>query len=465
MTTELYRFQKKGVRKIEQFGGRALLADEMGLGKTIQALTWTVNFLSPKATVLIICPASLKLNWQREAMHHYNLRCEVLSQLTPPSTKLPRGRKYIINYDVLFGRKGQELTWMKVLTDLKPDLIICDECHYIKGMDAQRTKAVRIICKDVPHIIMISGTPMTNRPAELFPALNILCPEEFPSFSQYGWRYCSPKMTPWGINWSGAANLEELHERLSEICMVRRRKKDVLKQLPDKIRTVVPIELKEKDRKEYLKAEREFITWLRKLSPAKARSAEKAEYLVKRGYLKRLAGSLKLEATMEWIENFLTESDEKLIFFGIHKAFLQPIYDKFKDRAVLVNGSVNSSDRQKAFDAFTTKKEKRLFIGNIQAAGVGWNGQIATNVAFGEMAWTPGEHTQAEDRAHRIGQTRGVMCHYLVSAGTIEESLCKLIQEKQQTLTSVLDGDDSVELDISIKLEQILLRNRLKKVL
>lgn len=462
MLTELYRFQTKGVLKIEQFDGRALLADDMGLGKTIQAWAWAFNFLPPNATIVIITPASLKLNWQREGMHHFNLRSEVLSGLVPHTSRLLRGRKYIINYDVLFGRKGQKLTWMQVLSELKPDLVICDECHYIKSLNTKRTKAVKQICKDAPHVIMISGTPLTNRPAELFPALNILHPAEFPSFSQYGWRYCSPKMTPWGMNYSGASNLDELHERLSNLCMIRRRKKDVLKQLPDKTRSVIPIDLSAADRKEYNKAEKEFISWLRNFNPTAAKKAERAEYLVKRGYLKRLAGSLKLNAVMEWIENFLTESDEKLIFFGIHKKFLQPIYQRFKEDAVLVNGSVNSSDRQKAFDAFTNQKKKRLFIGNIQAAGVGWNGQVASNVAFGEMGWTPGEHTQAEDRAHRIGQTRGVMCHYLVSAGTIEESLCKIIQEKQQTLTSILDGNNEVELDIMIKLNQELLKRKVK---
>jgi len=458
--TELYKYQRQGIRQIERFDGRALLADEMGLGKTIQALWWADNYMEQDASIVVVCPASLKINWQREAAKHCNMRMNVLEGYKP--FDLMPGR-YIINYDILVGHKRYESSWLEKLIELRPKLVVCDEAHYIKSPAARRSKAVAALCFGVPHVIMISGTPLTNRPAELYNILKILHPNEFPSYSQYCWRYCNPRVTPWGLDVSGASNLDELHERLTNLCMIRRRKADVLKQLPDKIRTVLPIELNSTAKAEYDRAERQFIAWLREFSPSKAKRAEKAEYLVKRGYLKRLAGILKQKSVIEWIGNFLQETDEKLIFFGVHKAFLRPIYDHFKKVAVMVDGSITGSKRQSAFDAFTNQDKKRLLVGNIQAAGVGWNGQVANNVAFGELPWTPGELTQAEDRTHRIGQTRGVVCHYLVSEGTIEEQLCNILQAKQQTLSNVLDGHEDVELDIMVKLNQALLDKHLDK--
>lgn len=460
MTIELYKFQREDVFKIEEFGGRVLLASEMGTGKTAQALYWANNYLHNKSTILVICPASIKWNWQREAARFCNLRGEVLSGRKPAHKRLPPGRLYIINYDLLPAKAGDEVSWLGLFVALQPDLVIVDECHMIKSREAKRTKAVKLICNTAPHVIMISGTPLTNRPAELFPALNILYPKEFPSFTSFAWRYCDPRQKPWGMEFKGATHLEELHAKLNDLCMIRRRKRDVLKQLPAKTRNVILIELNSAAKKEYNKAEKDFIQWLRKLSPAKARSAERAEYLVKRGYLKRLAGILKQGQCIEWLENFLEETDEKLIFFGVHKKFLRPIYEHFKQTAVMVDGSVCGKDRQIAFDSFTNLKKKRLLIGNNQAAGVGWNGQIASNVAFGELGWTPGEHTQAEDRTHRIGQQRGVMCHYLVSKGTLEENLCLILQEKQEVLTSVLDGSNETELDIMIRLEEAMFKRQ-----
>lgn len=462
--TKLHKFQRIGVRKIEQFDGVALLADEMGLGKTIQSLHWAANYLPTSAKIVIICPASLKTNWQREARRHCNLRSVIVSGMVPAHADiLKHGRVFIFNYDILVGRGNNKtkLNWVSLIKKLKPDLVICDECHMIKSLKAKRTKAVREICKNVKHRIMISGTPLTNRPSELFSALNILLPKQFPSFVQYGWRYCDPKTTPWGVVYDGAKNLDELHSRLTELCMIRRLKKDVLKELPDKIHTTIPLELK--DRREYDKAEQNFIKWLIAISPEKARKAKKAEYLVRRSYLRNLAGKLKTSQVIDWIENFMEETDEKLIFFGVHVEFLQTIYEKFKKLSVLVNGSVQQKKRQALFDSFVSNPKIRLFIGNIQAAGVGWNGQVACHVAFGELPDTPGELSQAADRAHRFGQTRTVQCHYLVSENTIEEKMCDVLMGKQKVLSSVLDGGDSVGFNFEARVDELLISQYKKK--
>lgn len=463
--TELYRYQKIGVRKIQQFNGNALLADDMGLGKSIQALCWATTYLERDAKILIICPASLKVNWQREARKHYGRRSTVLHGMFPTISALPQsGGIYIINYDILDGERKKKTkdkrrtTWEQLIRKWRPDLVIGDECHYIKTRNTKRTKATKNICKRAKHRIMISGTPLTNRPVELFSVLNILLPQQYNSFMAYAWRYCDPKMKPWGTEYKGASNLAELHNNLRQTCMIRRRKADVLKELPDKIHTTIPIKLS--NRKEYDKAENDFIKWLAEKSPKKARKAENAEYLVKRGYLMRLAGELKIKEVCEWIENFMEETDEKLIFFGVHRNFLEPIYNKFQKIAVLVNGSTPQKKRQLAFDKFTKNRACRLFIGNIQAAGVGWNGQIASHVAFGELPQTPGELTQATDRAHRIGQKNSVQCHYLVSHDTIEELQCHVLRKKQEVMSTVLDGSPDFAKDVSIQVDQLLLEKR-----
>ena len=458
--TKLFRYQKKGALQIERFGGRVLLADEMGLGKTIQALAWADNYLGPRSTIVVVCPSSLKWNWQKEAIRHFNFRSEVLSGMTPKERKLPLGRMYIINYDILHQIKAKTKSWIDLLIDIDPDLVIVDECHYIKTMSSKRTKAVRKLCENVPHIIMISGTPLTNRPAELFPALNILCPKQFKNFSSFGWRYCKPEFKPWGLEFKGASNLEELHSKLNDICMIRRRKVDVLTELPPKVHNVIPIELDQQSKAEYKRAEKEFIKWLFEIAPHKAKNAAKAEYLVKRGYLLRLASTLKLKQTISWIENMLEEIEDKLIFFGVHIHFLQTIYEHFKKQSVIVNGSITGEKRERAFESFIKNKNTRLMIGNIGAAGVGWNGQVASHVAFGELPWTPGELSQAEDRAHRIGQKSSVTCHYLVSKDTAEEDLCKILQQKSIVLSNVLDGDSTNEISIQNLLEEAILKRR-----
>ena len=386
----LYKFQRIDIEKIQnKFGGRCLLASEMGSGKSAQAVRWVRKHAPRGQPIVIICPASLKWNWQNEVeMWGFGkLETKVLSSRTPPK-RLPRLHErdrrivYIINYDVL-------AWWLPWLKALNPSTIICDECHAIKNRRAKRTKAVRNMCRRVPHVIMISGTPLTNRPAELWPALNILRPKQFPSFFSFCEQFARPKKTVWGWDFGGAKNLDVLHDLLKETCMIRRRKKDVLKQLPSKTRTLIPVDLSAKDMKTYQKAEQNYIQWLTKIAPHKAKRARKAVSLSRMMGLKILAAELKLPFVFTWISDFLEETDGKLIVFGIHKRVLLPLFDRFRKISVLVNGDVIGRKKQEAIDRFRNLKKKRLFFGNIQAAGVGWNGTVASNVLFIEIGWTP----------------------------------------------------------------------------
>jgi len=448
MTALLYKYQETGVRKIQHFLGRALLADEMGLGKTVQTLTWIKRHLS-KGPTIVVCPASVKYNWEREAAFHVGIRAEVLeTRRVPRRTPRTPAQLYVINYTIL----GHWLDWLRAL---KPQLIVIDECQAISNRSTLQSKSVRSLCRGVPHVIALSGTPLTNRPAELYPVLNIIRPDVYGSFFPFAQKYCQPRYRPWGWEYKGASNLEDLHQNLSRYVMIRRRKADVLDQLPAKLRHVVPVAIS--DRKEYDFALKDFIGWLRKRSKGRVGAAQRAERLVKIGYLKRLAGYLKVKSCIEWIHRFLDETDEKLIVFGVHKAVIAELVKAFAKICVKVDGSTNARERQRCVDKFNRDPRTRLFIGNIRASNSGWNGTAASAVLFVELDWTPGAHKQGEDRAHRIGQTRGVNCYYLVGKGTIEEDLCRILQDKQEVLDATLDGRDMNDLDVYEQLEKLIL--------
>jgi SWI/SNF-related matrix-associated actin-dependent regulator 1 of chromatin subfamily A len=450
--TVLYSYQHKGVRKLRHFGGRALLADEMGLGKTLQSLVYAKTYIS--GPVVVVCPASIKYNWEREAAHHVGLRAEILETTRPPKNRraIAPARIYVVNYAILG-------PWMDFLRSLKPRLVIVDECQAVSNRSTQQSRNVRRLCRGVPQVIALSGTPLTNRPAELWPILNILRPDKYNSFFSFAYDYCKPQRKPWGWDFRGAANLDKLHGELNRYVMIRRRKVDVLDQLPAKSRFVTPVALDNKS--EYIHAHKDFIGWLRKKSQRRARKAEKAERLVRMGYLKRLAGWLKVRSVIAWVRSFLTETDGKLILFAVHKAVIAELYKAFHKLSVKVDGSTNARERHQLAQKFNHDPRTRIFIGNIRAAGSGWNGTAASAVAFAEMDWTPGAHKQAEDRAHRIGQTKQVSVFYLVGYGTIEEDLCRIIQDKQEVLDATLDGRVLDDLDVYDELEKAILGGKL----
>jgi SWI/SNF-related matrix-associated actin-dependent regulator 1 of chromatin subfamily A len=436
----LWPFQMEGALAIRAFGGRALLADEMGLGKTIQALYWLWRSKSARPCV-VVCPASVKYNWEREAKR-FGLLAEVLEGTTPPRRQPQvHAPLYIINYEIL-------RYWRKWLRRMGIQVVILDECHYIKNQDSKRFKSCNALCAGVPHVIALSGTPLTNRPAELWPTLHILMPEKYNSFFTYAVRYCKPKRLPWGWSYMGAKHLPELHANLKSECMIRRLKKDVLPELPDKQRYPAVVEIR--DRHEYNEAANDFLGWLRRTSPAKAKKASRAESVVKVGYLLRLAAKLKTKAVISWIEDFLEKSDGKLIVFTVHRKRITSLEKHFhKELWTTVDGRVKGRDRLAACDRFQHDARTRLFFGNSRAAGIGLTLTAATTVLVADLPWTPGELGQSEDRAHRFGQTKEVSVYYIVARDTIEEDLCDTLRDKQEVLDAVLDGRQGVnDLDI-----------------
>jgi len=452
--TKLKRYQRKGVYLIKKFGGRAILADEMGLGKSIQSLTFVEREnLYP---CIIVCPAALKWNWEREVAMHIGREVTILEGRKPPRRKRIRHTSIIIvNYDIV----GD---WLPYLLSVNPESLIIDEAQYISNRKTKRAKAVKRLGAKVEKIIALSGTPLTNRPREIYPIVNLLRPDLFPSFRPFANRYCGPKLTPWGWKFDGATHLDELHEILKERLMIRRRKVDVLKDLPPKTRHIIPVDIEKRD--EYKRAQSDYVSWLRDhLGEAVRDRVIQAQRVVRRMHLWRLVAEMKLPSVISWIDSFLANTErEKLVVFGIHYKILIPLYERYrKHGAVLINGKIRGKDRQQAIDLFQKDRGTRLLFGNYRAAGVGSNYTSASTGISVELPWTPAEALQGEDRLARMGQKFPVDFYYLVAKGTVEEMHCDLLQRKQGIIVDrVLDGKKNLS-DFSLfdELEKELLEH------
>lgn len=437
---KLLQYQREGVKRLHALKGRALLADEPGLGKTVQALQYLAD--KPEfRPALIVCPASLKWHWRRDAKRHFGINVEVLE-----GTRAGYGRLAdvsVINYDLLHD-------WQFRLYDAKLNMVIADECQALKGREAKRTKAAQSIIEGVPKRLFLSGTPIVNRPAEFWPVLNMIDPKRWPNFHVFGHRYCGPRKRPWGWTFDGASRTAELHKILVETCMIRRRTKDVLSDLPDIRRNVVPFKLNATDRREYVSARNDLVGWLRtNYSEGASVKASKAEALAKTNVLGKLIAKLKTPYVIDWISVFL-ESGRKLITFAIHHETVNDLTRAFKHSA-MINGTVSSGQRAAEVDKFNNDGSCDLFVGNIDAAGTGWSSTACSDTSFAELGWVPGTHLQAEKRVH--GLHRGVegvrsSAWYLVVEDTIEETKCERLQQKQKNLDKALDGQSFGEFDV-----------------
>jgi SWI/SNF-related matrix-associated actin-dependent regulator 1 of chromatin subfamily A len=426
---QLYPYQIRGVFSIKRFKGRALLADEMGLGKTIQALMWLHK--RKAFPCVIVCPAFLKWTWEREARNNLGIAANILSGKRPKNKQLTQGGVFIINYEILDA-------WVPHLKKLGIRSVILDECHYVKSRDSKRYKATEKLCEGVKYCVALSGTALTNRPAELWTTLHLVRPDLFKSFFSFAWRYCKPTKRFGRWMYKGASNLPELHSLLKSTVMIRRLKSDVLTELPSKTKHIIPMDMS--DPAEYNTIKTDFMTWLKANKPDSIKSTSKAKIVVQLGVLKRAAARLKLPSVFAWIDNFLEESTGKLVVFGVHRSIVEAIFERYKGQAVLVHGGVKGKARQAAVDAFQTNKRIRVFVGNIQAAGTGLTLTAASTLAFAEIGWVPADCLQAEDRIHRIGQTKNATIYYLVARDSIEERLCEILQSKQKVLNATLDG-------------------------
>jgi SWI/SNF-related matrix-associated actin-dependent regulator of chromatin subfamily A-like protein 1 len=424
---ELKPFQRAGVAYLlEQ--RRAFLADEQGLGKTIEALaTLEADDAYP---AIVVCPASLKLNWMREIERWLPERsAQALAGMGGHNSTIPTADITVVNYDILAARA-------QTLAAMAPCALVLDESHYCKNAAAKRTQAVARLASSVPSdglVLALTGTPVMNRPPELIAQLRILGRlADFGSGAQFGRRF------------KGGDAHVRLHWHLRSRCFVRRLKLDVLPQLPAKTRTVVPVELDNES--EYRLAETDVIAWLRSrpldLSEldAKVAAALRAERLVRLNALKMLAARGKLHAALTWIHDFCS-SGERLVVFARHREIQRAVVERFP-HALHILGEDTHAARDASLEAFQAadSSENQLIVCSIEVAGQGLTLTQSSNVAFLELDWTPAKHDQAEDRCHRIGQQDAVNAWYLLAAGTIDETMATLLERKRAIIGAVTDG-------------------------
>jgi SNF2 family DNA or RNA helicase len=372
--------------------------------------------------------------------------------------------------------------WLSILKALNPSVLILDESTFIKSTTARRTKAVQALADSnslesaIPHVIALSGTPILNRPIEFYNIISLIDPKLFPNWWKFTTDFCGRfqkeiytknkkgKVVKRSINdFSGATNVSELYTILSESVMFRRLKRDVLQDLPDKVRSVVPLEID--NREEYTEAENDFISWLKnKEGVAVADKAEKAQSLVKLGKLNQLTMRGKLKPAISWIHS-VVDNDEKLVVFVTRHETADMLLEEFGKQAVKLTGKEDSEQRQEAIDRFQNDESVLLFIGMIDSqgrpAGVGITLVASTYVAFIGFPWSPLIADQAEDRCHRIGQKNAVNVYYLVAEKTIEEDMIALLDQKREVLNRVLDGKAPEEGSI---LTELLEKYRNKEV-
>ena len=423
---ELKPFQRAGVSYLLA-QRRAFLADEQGLGKTIEALA-TLEADSAYPAV-VVCPASLKLNWLREIERWLPDRSAQALVGTGPAGPTAGAEITVVNYDIVAARLGE-------LRSLAPRALVLDESHYCKNGAAKRTQAVQRLSAVMAHdglVLALTGTPVMNRPAELISQLRILGRlGDFGSGAQFGKRF------------RGADAHLRLHWHLRSRCFVRRLKADVLPQLPAKRRAIVPVELDNEP--EYRLAERDLIAWLQSQPldlgelRAKVAAALRAERLVRLNALKLLAARGKLPAALAWIHDFCS-SGERLVVFAHHREIQRALLARFPS-ALHILGEDSHGARDAALRAFQAPDgpENQLVVCSIEVAGQGLTLTRSSNVVFLELDWTPAKHDQAEDRCHRIGQEDSVNASYLLAAGTIDETISTLLERKRAVIGAVTDG-------------------------
>lgn len=433
---ELKPFQRAGVAYLLA-QRRAFLADEQGLGKTIEALaTLEADDAYP---AIVVCPASLKLNWIREIERWLPGRSTQTLTGMGSGGPIPAADITVVNYDILAAR-GEALARME------PKAVVLDESHYCKNAAAKRTQAVARLAASVPNeglVLALTGTPVMNRPPELISQLRIIGRlPDFGSGAQFGRRF------------KGIDAHMRLHWHLRSRCFVRRLKADVLPQLPAKTRTVVPVELD--NEAEYRLAETDVIAWLRsrpldlKELDAKIAAALRAERLVRLNALKLLAARGKLHAALAWIHDFCS-SGERLVVFARHREVQRAVIERFP-HALHILGEDSHAARDASVSAFQAADDSgnQLIVCSLEVAGQGLTLTQASNVAFLELDWTPAKHDQAEDRCHRIGQQDAVNAWYLLAANTIDETMANLLERKRAIIGAVTDGreeDDEAIID------------------
>lgn len=478
LRVEPYPYQREGII----FGlekKRLIIGDEPGLGKTLQSIG--VAHCARAYPCLVICPASLKINWLREFEKFTDARALILDNSTrttwPYLLQMGMYQVVIVNYESLrkyfvwdilckreqsgtcsgYAERSQNRSEGNLsakgafrLKDVVfcPDIrrfrsVIIDESHRVKDPGAQQTIFTKGITAGKPYVMLLSGTPVVNHPQDLVAQLSIIG-----RLSEFGGRakFLADYGTP-------DSDLEDLSQRLYDSCLIRREKKSVLTDLPDKTRVDLYVDIS--NRQEYDVAEadlRRYLEEYTECTDTDIRRKMRMQALVRFMTLRALSAKGKVAQAVEFISNFMA-SDRPLVVFCSYHEIVDALRQAFPD-AVSVTGRDSAIDKQAAVDAFQQGRA-RLIICSIKAAGVGLTLTAASSVAFIELPWTYADCCQCEDRCHRIGQSDNVTCYYLLGQHTIDRKLYQIIYDKKSIAARIMGTDDDIPTD-SLYFDQLV---------
>jgi SWI/SNF-related matrix-associated actin-dependent regulator 1 of chromatin subfamily A len=392
------------------------------------------NALRPQR-VTIVCPASVKLNWVHEWKRWSTLP---LTVGVVTSNDVPDADVLVVNYDIV-NRHVERLAC---------DLLIVDEAHYIKNERSQRARAVKAI--RAKHRIYMTGTPIMNRPVELWSLVHDLDPAVFSDFFRFARRYCDAKQVPAGrrLVWdfSGASNLDELHRLLRQRIMIRRLKADVLNELPPKVRQVVHLDVDdriarliqlEREALEEARLDAEVDAMLRRIEEGGAdewldaveRLVDVTSSIDHIARIRHQLATAKVPQAVAYIEDVLASAPQ-VVVFAHHRDVVSALCERLQPYGVVsIVGGDNAEARQEAVERFQ-RGEASVFVGSITAAGTGITLTKADTVVFVELDWVPANVLQAEDRCHRIGQRDSVFVYYLVVDGSLDARMARALARK-----------------------------------
>lgn len=453
----LFDYQKIGANFMVA-NKKVMNNDDMGLGKTLQSIA-VIHYLNFK-NGLIVTPNSLKSNWQRELIKWINRPSIIVEE------KIHQTGINILNYEKLIkfsttSDKGRIRIHEALFKNF--EFVIFDECHYIKEMKSKRSKLALQICKLIDRVILLTGTPMLNRPKELIAQINAVdFMHEFKSDWHFMNRYCDPKNNGFGIDFNGASNIPELKIKLEKFS-IRRLKQDVLKDLPDKMINNIYIDLPEPEtyrsienasQQEIIDSDDVYQTFYKNLAgktPEQraeiiARSRMEGQFkslnsniLVQIEKLKQESARQKVLASKDIFNEYI-ENKKKVVVFCTHKKTVADLNNLYK-QSVVITGEVEPEQRIKNIDKFETDPETLFLFCTLQTTGTGFNLTASSEVLFMELGWTPAEHKQAEDRCWRIGQKNKVNINYLIAINTIDEDIIEILNNKSEVIEGTFKGE------------------------
>ena len=435
-----FPFQEACIEFIIRNHGNVLVADECGLGKTIEVLGYARKVIH--LPMLVVCPVVAKVNWLYESMRWLEIpenKIRIIGQgFAQPTVENLEGKKVIItNYELVE-------KYSPIFDELPIKLLVADECQYLKNYKSKRSKAIVALSQGIDDALCLSGTPLTNKPIELFPILQVLKRDKGDfSFWNFTKKYCDAKKK-WVpakgggkeiYDTSGASNLDDLNEKLRKNVMIRRYASDVYKELPPMHRMMVRIDLGEKIYRKFKSVEEDFINYYEQ---TKGKILEKGKKLVFIETMRKLSAKGKIDQALEFIVN-LYQSVNKVIVFAHHQEVLDAVEKAFKEKTTVlrIDGETPNKKRVGYIDTFNALDDV-ILVASITTMSTSINLQTCSNVVFIEVTWVPADHQQAEARVHRIGQKNISNIYYLIADKTIEERIFDVIDKKDRIVKKVL---------------------------